>query len=269
MGKLWVIGAGPGAADLITVRGRDVLSRADAVLYAGSLVSTSHLAFVPAGCEIADSSGLSLDEMLQWLEDRLGRMQTVVRLQTGDPSLYGALTELTTPFLRKKIDVEVIPGVSSAMAAAAAAVESLTLPETTQTVILTRTEGRTPVPEGERLRSLATHGATLCIFLSATLLHKVAEELFMAGWSKDQPVLVVYKASWPNEERIIRGRLADIAGLCQDAGIGSQAMIITGPTIAAVHRQANPVSRLYADDFSHQFRGDHHKKSEKVVTKKG
>ncbi|HIJ85937.1 MAG TPA: precorrin-4 C(11)-methyltransferase, partial [Magnetococcales bacterium] len=120
MGKLWLVGAGPGAVDLITVRGRELLSRADAVLYAGSLVSAQHLAFVPPGCEIADSSGMTLNEMLQWLGERLGRLGTVVRLQTGDPSLYGALTELTTPLRNQGVDVEVIPGVSSAMAAAAA-----------------------------------------------------------------------------------------------------------------------------------------------------
>ncbi|MBF8272241.1 MAG: Precorrin-4 C(11)-methyltransferase [Magnetococcales bacterium] len=254
MGKLWLVGAGPGAVDLITVRGRELLSRADAVLYAGSLVSAQHLAFVPPGCEIADSSGMTLNEMLQWLGERLGRLGTVVRLQTGDPSLYGALTELTTPLRNQGVDVEVIPGVSSAMAAAAAAVESLTLPEVTQTVILTRTEGRTPVPEGERLRDLAAHGATLCIFLSATLLHKVTEELLQAGWSENQPVLVVHKASWPNEERIVRGRLADIAAMCQEAGISNQAMIITGPALQAAQGESPPMSRLYADNFSHQFR---------------
>ncbi|MBF0145723.1 MAG: precorrin-4 C(11)-methyltransferase [Magnetococcales bacterium] len=254
MGKLWIVGAGPGAVDLITVRGREVISRANAILYAGSLVSPQHLDFAPPGCETADSSSMTLDEMLQWLKERLGRLEHVVRLQTGDPSLYGALTELTTPLRRQGVEMEVIPGVSSAMASAAAAMESLTLPEVTQTVILTRTEGRTPMPEKEQLRHLAAHGATLCIFLSATLLEKVTRELYQAGWSQEQPVLVVHKATWPGEERIIRGRLADIAQSCREAGIGSQAMIITGPALNAAGRDDNPVSRLYADDFSHQFR---------------
>ncbi|MBF0132971.1 MAG: precorrin-4 C(11)-methyltransferase [Magnetococcales bacterium] len=254
MGKLWIVGAGPGAADLITVRGRELIARADAILYAGSLVSTEHLTFAPPGCEIADSSGMTLEEMLQWLGERIRRMEIVVRLQTGDPSLYGALTELTTPLRQQGVVIEVIPGVSSAFAAAATAIESLTLPEVTQTVILTRTEGRTPMPEGEQLRHLAAHGATLCIFLSATLLGKVTQELYQAGWSEDQPVLVVHKASWPGEEKIIRGRLADIAQQCKEARIGSQAMIITGPALEASQRMDNPVSRLYAPEFSHQFR---------------
>ncbi|MBF0423697.1 MAG: precorrin-4 C(11)-methyltransferase [Magnetococcales bacterium] len=254
MGKLWIVGAGPGAVDLITVRGRELISRADAILYAGSLVSRQHLAFAPPHCEVADSSGMTLETMVAWLGERCRRLATVVRLQTGDPSLYGALTELTTPLRQQDVEMEVVSGVSSAMAAAAAAVESLTLPETTQTVILTRTEGRTPMPERERLRHLAAHGTTLCIFLSATLLDKVTEELFQAGWPPQQPVLVVHKVSWPNEERIIRGNLSNIADLCRHANVTSQAMIITGPALEAASRHDNPVSRLYAAEFSHQFR---------------
>ncbi|MBF0138840.1 MAG: precorrin-4 C(11)-methyltransferase [Magnetococcales bacterium] len=253
-GKLWVVGAGPGAVDLITVRGRALLARADAILYAGSLVSPEHLTFAPAHCEVADSSGMTLEVMVAWLLERVRRLEVVVRLQTGDPSLYGALTELTTPLRAHGVEVEVVPGVSSAMAAAAAAVESLTLPEVTQTVILTRTEGRTPMPEREQLRHLAAHGATLCIFLSATLMPKVTEELYQAGWSVDQPVLVVHKASWPNEQQIIRGRLADMTALCREAKIGSQAMIIVGPSLEAAQRPDNRASRLYAEDFSHQYR---------------
>ncbi|MBF0110192.1 MAG: precorrin-4 C(11)-methyltransferase [Magnetococcales bacterium] len=254
MGKLWIVGAGPGAVDLITVRGREIIMRADAILHAGSLVSPRHLEFAPAHCEMADSSGMTLEEMVRWLGERLQRLPNVVRLQTGDPSLYGALTELTTPLRKVGVDMEVVPGVSSAMASAAAAIESLTLPEVTQTVILTRTEGRTPMPEKEKLHLLASHGATLCIFLSATLLDTVTRELYRAGWSGQQPVLVVHKASWPGEERIIRTTLEDISRSCREAGIGGQAMIITGPALNAAQNEDNPVSRLYASDFSHGFR---------------
>lgn len=248
------MGAGPGAVDLITVRGRELITHADAILYAGSLVSPDHLSFAPSHCEIADSSGMTLEAMVAWLLERVRRLEVVVRLQTGDPSLYGALTELTTPLRAEGVVVEVVPGVSSAMAAAAAAVESLTLPEVTQTVILTRTEGRTPMPEQEQLRHLAQHGATLCIFLSATLMSKVTEELYQAGWSVDHPFLVVHKASWPGEQQIIRGRLADMAALCREANIGSQAMIIVGPSLEASERPDNRPSRLYSEDFSHQYR---------------
>lgn len=254
MAKLWIIGAGPGAPDLITVRGREILARADAILYAGSLVDREHMAFAPPACEIVDSSSMTLESMVAWLRDRCQRLPTVVRLQTGDPSLYGTLTELVVPLEEVGIEISVVPGVSSAMASAAVAVESLTQPEVTQTVIFTRTEGRTPMPEKERLRNLAQHGATLCVFLSATLIDKVVDELRLAGWSEQQPILVVHKATWAGEEKILRGSLANIAAMVRHADITSQAMIITGPAITARRGKNNPVSRLYADDFSHKFR---------------
>ena len=157
------------------------------------------------GCEIQDSKGMDLSAITGWLIEKARQHETVVRLQTGDPGLYGALIEMVQPLDAEGIDVGVVPGVSSAMASAAVGVESLTLPEVTQTVILTRTEGRTPMPDGESLQALAQHHCTLCIFLSITLLKKVQTELLAAGWHEDSPILVVHKASWPGEEKIIHG----------------------------------------------------------------
>ncbi|MBN9698522.1 MAG: cobalt-precorrin-4/precorrin-4 C(11)-methyltransferase, partial [Zoogloea sp.] len=196
-GKIWFVGAGPGDPELLTLKGRRLIAEAGAILYAGSLVNRAATLFSPAGCEIRDSKDMTLEEMTAWLLERAARHATVVRLQTGDPGLYGALQELTRPLSAAGMDWAVVPGVSSAFASMAAAGESMTLPEVTQTVILTRVEGRTPMPPGESLEALAAHGCTLCIFLSITLLHEVQRALRAAGWAEDAPMLVVQKASWP------------------------------------------------------------------------
>ncbi|MBF0583511.1 MAG: precorrin-4 C(11)-methyltransferase [Magnetococcales bacterium] len=254
MGTIWIVGAGPGADDLITVRGRSLLTQAGAILYAGSLVSQAHLRHAPADCVIADSSSMTLEEMVQWLLQQAARTATVVRLQTGDPSLYGALSEMTHPLLQAGVTVKSVPGVPSFAASAAVALESLTLPEVSQTVILTRVEGRTPMPAGEQLRDLARHGATLCIHLSITLWPKICAELAAAGWSHDTPVLVVHKAEWPGEEKIVRGTLADIAQRCEAAQIGSQSMIIIGHTLNTGHTLPPIRSQLYHPAFGHRCR---------------
>jgi precorrin-4/cobalt-precorrin-4 C11-methyltransferase len=254
MGKVWFVGAGPGDPDLITIRGRDLVARAGAILYAGSLVSDTALRWASAGCVIADSKDLDLEAIAAWLIDQAGRHACVVRLQTGDPSLYGALIEMVQPLDAAGIEVGVVPGISSAMAAAAAAVESLTLPEVTQTVIITRVAGRTPMPAGESLAELARHHCTLCIFLSITLLKEIQAELRAAGWREDAPVLVVHKASWPGEEVILRGTLADIRDQCRVAGIRSQAMVIVSPTLGARHCLSLQKSKLYDAGFGHRFR---------------
>lgn len=253
-GKIWFVGAGPGDPDLITVKGRKLLEGAGAILYAGSLVDQAATFFAPAGCTIRDSKDMTLAEMTDWLLDQAARHATVVRLQTGDPGLYGALIEMTRPLTAAGIDWAVVPGVSSALAAAAAAGETLTLPEVTQTVILTRVAGRTPMPAGEELEALAAHRTTLCIFLSITLLHRVQEALRAAGWAEDAPILVVQKASWPGEERIVRGTLADIKQKCQAQRIAAQAMIIASPTLGAADWPDLARSKLYDPAFSHRFR---------------
>ena len=254
MGKVWFVGAGPGAAELITVKGRDLIAGAGAILYAGSLVSQAAVRWAPSDCEIADSKGMTLEQITDWLIVKARTHATVVRLQTGDPTLYGALIEMLQPLDAAGVETGVVPGVSSAMAAAAAASESLTLPEVTQTVILTRIAGRTPMPEGESLRDLAQHHCTLCLFLSITLLHKVKQELLAAGWSADAPVLVVHKASWPGEEKILRGTLADIRDKCRAAKITSQAMIIVSPALGARQWPTLAKSKLYDATFTHRFR---------------
>lgn len=181
-GTVWFVGAGPGDPELITVKGRRLLEQAGAVLFAGSLVDQAATQYASAGCLIRDSKDMTLEEMTQWLEQQARQHPTVVRLQTGDPALYGALIEMTRPLTAAGIAWAVVPGVSSAMASMAAAGESMTLPEVTQSVIFTRVEGRTPMPPGEDLAALAAHHTTLCIFLSITLLHKVEAGLRAAGW---------------------------------------------------------------------------------------
>ena len=250
-GKIWFVGAGPGDPDLITVKGRALIERAGAILYAGSLVDPAATRYAPAGCQLRDSRDMTLEEMVAWLIDAAHRHETVIRLQTGDPGLYGALIEMTRPLTAAGLDWSVVPGVSSAMAAAG---ESLTLPEVTQTVILTRTAGRTPMPEGEDLESLAAHPCTLCIYLSITRLHEVETALRAAGWPEDAPMLVVYKASWPEEEKIVRGTLADIKKQCQAARIGCQAMIVASPTLGAAGWTTLARSKLYDPGFTHRFR---------------
>jgi precorrin-4/cobalt-precorrin-4 C11-methyltransferase len=253
-GTVWFVGAGPGDPELITVRGRSLLERAGAVLYAGSLVDRAATRWTPAGCEIRDSKGMTLEAICAWLIDAAAHHDTVVRLQTGDPGLYGALTEMSRPLDAAGVPWAVVPGVSSAMASAAAAGETLTLPEVTQTVILTRVAGRTPMPEGESLAELAAHHCTLCLFLSITLLDQVQADLRAAGWAEDAPVVVVHKASWPGQETVVRGTLADIAERCRAEGIDHQAMIIASPALGARHWPDIARSKLYDPDFSHRFR---------------
>lgn len=253
-GKVWFVGAGPGDPELITVKGTRLLQQAGAVLYAGSLVDKAATLYAPDSCEIRDSKDMTLEEITGWLIKQAGRHETVVRLQTGDPGLYGALVEMTRPLDAAGITWAVIPGVSSAMASAAAAGETLTLPEVAQTVILTRVAGRTPMPEGEELEALAAHHTTLCIFLSITLLPEIQRALRAAGWAEDSPMLVVQKASWPGEEKIVRGTLQDIRDKCRSEKIASQAMIIASPTLGARHWPEIRRSKLYDASFSHRFR---------------
>lgn len=253
-GTVWFVGAGPGDPDLITVKGRNLVARAGAILFAGSLVSEAAMRWAAPNCVVADSKDMTLEQMSDWLINQATRCDTVVRLQTGDPGLYGALIELVQPLDAAGVGVQVVPGVSSAMASAAAAVESLTLPEVTQTMIFTRVEGRTPMPEGESLEALAAHHCTLCIFLSITLMGKVVSALTSAGWSKDAPVVVVHKASWPGEEVIVRGTVGTIQALCREAKIVSQSMIIASPTLGARQWSTLAKSKLYDASFTHRFR---------------
>ncbi|MBF0454523.1 MAG: precorrin-4 C(11)-methyltransferase [Magnetococcales bacterium] len=254
MATVWFVGAGPGSPDLITIRGRDLLSQAGAILYAGSLVSPEHLNFASPQCVIADSSGMTLEQMTDWLVKQSQKSETLVRLQTGDPAIYGALAEMAQPLMDAGLEIKSVPGVPSSLASAAAALETLTLPETTQTIILTRVEGRTPMPAREQLRDLARHGTTLCIHLSIALWPRIHQELTAAGLGEETPVLVVHKATWAGEEQIIRGTLANIEQQCSAANIKSQSMIIVSPALGACQRRGTPQSKLYNPAFGHGFR---------------
>ncbi len=254
IGTVWFVGAGAGDPNLMTIKGRDLIATAGAILYAGSLVNKAIMQWAPKDCEVLDSKGMTLAEITKWLVERAYQYKTVLRLQTGDPSLYGALIEMVQPLDAAGIDVRVVPGVTSAMASAAAAVETFTLPEVTQTVIFTRVEGRTAMPQGERLRDLASHSCTLCLYLSITLLDTIQKEMHAAGWSAQAPILVVHKASWPGEEKIVRTTLGELKNACRAAKIVSQAMIIASPALGARHWDDLTNSKLYDASFTHRFR---------------
>ena len=247
------IGAGPGDAELITVRGARLLGEADVVVYAGSLVDRELVRCYAPHAVVHDSAGLTLAETTTLLAEAVAAGKRAVRLHTGDPSLYGALQEQLAELDRRGIAYGVVPGVTSAFAAAAALKQELTLPELSQTVIITRLAGRTPVPERERLAALAGIGATLVIYLSVGMIEEVVAELLRGAYGAATPIAVVAKASWPDEQ-IIEGTLADIAARIRAAGIDRQAVIIVGEVLKARREGLTAVSRLYADDFGHGFR---------------
>jgi precorrin-4/cobalt-precorrin-4 C11-methyltransferase len=242
------LGAGPGDPELLTLKGRRLLDAADVVVYAGSLVNPALLDWVRA--EIHDSAGMTLDEVLAVLIAAWQAGKKAVRLHTGDPSLYGAIREQMRLLDREGITYEVVPGVSSAFAAAAALKAELTVPEITQTVIFTRIGGRTSVPERESLRRLAAVQASMCIFLSAGMMEQVVAELLAGGCPPDTPAAVVEKASWL-EQRIVRGTLADIAAKVKASAIRKTAMILIG---AALSDMETATSKLYDAGFSHGCR---------------
>jgi len=253
-GIVYFVGAGPGAADLITVRGADLLRSADLVIYAGSLVDRHLVQRYTGSARVFDSSGMALTEIITVMLDAVAAGQRVVRLHTGDPSVYGAIQEQMEALDRLGISYEVVPGVTSAFAAAAILKQELTLPEVSQTIIITRMEGRTPVPEREALRSLATHGATLALYLSVGMIETVVQELLAGGaYTAATPVAVVSRATWP-DELFVEGCLADIAAKVQSAGITRQAMILVGDALAARRLGMKARSLLYDETFSHGCR---------------
>lgn len=248
--KVFFVGTGPGDPELITVKGMRLLKEADLVIYAGSLVREKVLEYCEKGPVIRSSASMSLEEITSLMVEAARAGKKVVRLHTGDPSLYGALREQADILEKEGIDYAIVPGVSSAFASAAALKRELTLPGVTQTVIFTRVEGRTPVPPDERLSKLASHGATLCVFLSVAMIDEVVKELAEGGCQPDTPVAVVYRASW-EDELVVKGTLADIAAKVKEAGISRQAMIIVG---RALGEDPGENSKLYDASFSHGFR---------------
>lgn len=246
---VFFVGAGPGDPELITVKGHRLLKEADVIIYAGSLVNPALLSIAKPETAIYNSATMTLDEVIAVIERAVKDGQKIVRLHTGDPSIYGAIQEQMDILDKKAISYEVIPGVSSFLATAAALKREYTLPEVSQTVIITRLEGRTPVPPKEKLGTLASHEATMCIFLSVHMLDNVVAELVQGGYPKDTPVAIVQKASWP-EQKIYRGTLQTIAGIIKEAGIDRTAMIVVGRCLDSDYA----LSRLYAPEFGHMYR---------------
>ena len=247
--QVYIVGAGAGDPELITVKGQKLLQKADVIIYAGSLVNPALLGFAKEGAEIHDSASMTLPEVIETIEKAVAKDLMVVRLHTGDPSIYGAIQEQMDALKKKRIDFEVVPGVSSFLATAAALKQEYTLPGISQTVIITRNEGRTPVPEREKLRSLAAHQATMCIFLSITMLADVVKELIEGGYAPSTPIAIVQRASWP-EQKIVRATLETIVAEIADKGIDRTAMIVVSRCLGADYE----LSRLYAPEFSHMFR---------------
>lgn len=243
------IGAGPGAPDLITLRGAALLREADVVIYAGSLVNPALLESCKAGCEIHNSAHMTLDELLSVTERAEAEGKTTVRLHTGDPSLYGAIREQTDALRERGIAFDVTPGVSSLFGAAAALNAEFTLPGVSQSLIVTRLAGRTGVPEGEALQALARHGASMALFLSSGMLERVQEELLAGGCAPETPAALVYKATWP-EEQCVRCTVGTLARAGAEAGIDKTALILVGRFLDAPYEK----SRLYDPSFTTGFR---------------
>ena len=243
------VGAGSGAADLITVRGANMLQDADVIIYAGSLVNPALLDYAKEGCEIHNSAHMTLEEVIDVMKAAEAVGKTTVRLHTGDPSLYGAHREQMDLLDEAGIAYDVVPGVSSFCGAAAALKAEYTLPNVSQSVIITRMEGRTPVPEGEKLCKMASHGCTMVLFLSTSLLDGAVEELLEGGYSPDTPAAIVYKATWPDEQ-VWRCTVGTLAETARQVGVKNTALICIGGFLGDAYER----SRLYDPTFTHMFR---------------
>lgn len=243
------IGAGPGGEDLITVRGARLLGEADVIIYAGSLVNPALLKYKREGCVVHDSAGMTLEEVLSVMRETEAAGGDTVRLHTGDPALYGAIREQMDELDRLGLAYDVTPGVSAFSGAAAALQAEYTLPEVSQSVIITRMAGRTPVPEGEQLRKLAAHGCTIVLFLSTGLLEQVEDELLAGGYAPDTPAAIVYKATWP-EERVYRCTVATLAQTAREHHVTKTALITVGGFLGDQYER----SKLYDPAFTHGYR---------------
>ena len=243
------VGAGSGAPDLITVRGMKLLQSADVIIYAGSLVNDELLKYAKDGCEVHNSAGMSLDEIIEAMRTAELAGRHTVRLQTGDLSLYGALREQTDRLAERGIEYRITPGVSSMFGAAAALKAEYTLPGVSQTVIVTRMAGRTAVPGSESIESLAAHGASMVIFLSAGMTAELSERLIKGGYPPETPAAIVYRATWP-DERVLRctvGTLHETASIC---GIKKTALIVVGRVLGSTYE----LSKLYDKAFETEYR---------------
>lgn len=246
--KVFFIGAGPGDPELLTIKGRKIIKRADIVIYAGSLIDREILSLTKNGAQIYDSSRMNLDEIIKIFGEAREKNGIIARIHSGDPSLYGAIQEQMDWCKKEEIPYEVIAGVSSFSAAAAKIKQELTLPGVSQSVILTRVSGRTRVPLEEDIAHLAKIKATMVIFLSIQEIDKIVEKL-LSGYSKDTPAVIVHRVSWP-DEKIIRGTLSNIAQKVKKAGITRQAVILVGDVLRKKYQK----SKLYDASFTHSFR---------------
>ena len=248
-GKVIFIGAGPGDPELLTIKGQKAIENADIIIYAGSLVNKEILNYAKENAEIYNSASMDLNQILELINKETAKGNIIARVHTGDPSIYGAIGE-QIEFLRKKeIKFEIIPGVSSLFGAAAALESELTLPQVSQTVIITRPEGRTPKPQKEAISTLAEHNATMCIFLGIQMIDKVVEDL-LTHYKPETPVAVVKKASW-NDQQIIRGSLENIASRVKEAKIEKTDLIIVGKVLDP---GIITPSKLYDPEFTHEYR---------------
>ncbi|SES63552.1 MULTISPECIES: precorrin-4 C(11)-methyltransferase [unclassified Pseudobutyrivibrio] len=247
---IYFVGAGCGAADLITVRGMNLLKSADVIVYAGSLVNPQLLDYASEDCQIFNSATMTLDEVMDVMVKATEEGKNVVRLHTGEPSIYGAVQEQMHVLDEKGLSYESCPGVSACFGAAASLNLEYTLPEISQSLIITRMEGRTPVPKKESIESFAAHGASMAIYLSSGMMDELSKRLIEGGYSKDTPAAIVYKASWPDEKKFICtvGTLAETA----DAnGIKNLAVVLVGDVIS---KSGYALSKLYSADFETGFR---------------
>lgn len=246
---IYFIGAGPGAVDLITVKGKTLLEQADIIIYAGSLVNPELLTYAKPECKIMDSAKMTLEEVVEAMLPFAQAGKTVVRLHTGDPSIYGAIREQMDLLKTHNLEYQVVPGVSSFFGAAAALKAEYTLPDVSQTVIITRMEGRTPVPAKEEISLLAAHQATMAIFLSSGMLDKLSERLISGGYAPDSPAAIVYKATWP-DEKVFRCTVATLAQTAAENNINRTALILVGGFLGDNYDR----SLLYDPGFTHGYR---------------
>jgi len=247
--QVYFIGAGPGDPELLTIRAKNIIERADVIIYADSLINPEVCSSARKGTEIYRSASLSLEEITGIIVNAVKQGKVVARLQSGDPSIYGAIQEQMAALDEKGIAYEIIPGVSSLFAAAAALKVELTIPELSQTVIITRIEGKTPVPALESLKSLAQHQASLAIFLSISLISEVVSALLEGGYPADTPVAVVYRASW-KDEVILQAPLKSLVERVQASGIRKQALILVGTFLNS--KEKGRRSKLYDRGFKRE-----------------
>jgi precorrin-4/cobalt-precorrin-4 C11-methyltransferase len=248
---VYFIGSGPGDPELLTIKARKIIEQADVIIYADSLVNPEILSYARKNAEIHRSASLCLEEITGIIIDAVKQGKLVARLQSGDPGIYGAIQEQMEVLDKNGIDYEVIPGVSSLFAAAAALKKELTVPDKSQTIIITRMEGRTPVPDSESIKSLAAHGSSIAIFLSISMIDKVVAELLAGGYSPDTPAAMVYRVGWP-DQRLLRTVLKDIATGVKEAGIKKHALILVGNFLDTGNKELH--SRLYDREFKHEYR---------------